>query len=208
MSPFKNNRSEWVSCFYGHALQRLWAPTVWFTLLLATAVLAGTPAKRDIGEMFKAAETADKVGVARKTKAIDARAALPREIIVTVIAGEGKETQSRPAEAGDMVVRNRCPETGNEQYLVSAKKFATRYKGPHGKPDADGWSEYQPVSPKMHYFIVDQTEGDFVFIAPWGEDMIAKPGDAIVANPDDPSDIYRVAAKSFECSYEIVKRAL
>ncbi|RNJ42387.1 hypothetical protein B5V01_08185 [Mesorhizobium erdmanii] len=183
----------------------MWVLIVWFTLVLATSAMAGMPAKRDVGEMFKAAETAGKVGIARKTRAIDARAAHPGEIIVTLIAGEGKETQSRPAEAGDMVVRNRCPETGNEQYLVSGKKFVARYQGPYGKPDAEGWSEYRPTAPEMHYFIVDEAEGDFVFTAPWGEDMVAKPGDAIVGNPKDPADIYRVAAKSFKCTYEVLK---
>jgi hypothetical protein len=48
-----------------------------------------------------------------------------REIIVTAIKGEGKETQSPPAKQGDWVVRNRCPETGNEQYLVTADRFTT-----------------------------------------------------------------------------------
>ncbi|MER8777016.1 hypothetical protein [Mesorhizobium sp. M0977] len=167
--------------------------------------MADMPAKRDIGVLFKVAEAAGKVGIARKTKAIDARMAKPGEIIVTYITGDGKETQSRPADAGDMVVRNRCPETGNEQYLVSSKKFVARYEEPHGKPDADGWSEYRPLAPEMLYFIVDKTEGDFVFTAPWGEEMVAKPGDAIIRNPDDPADTYRVAAKSFKCTYEIVK---
>ena len=50
------------------------------------------------------------------TKPVDARPARPGEIVVTLIKDEGHETRSRPAEAGDMVVRNRCPETGNEAY--------------------------------------------------------------------------------------------
>jgi hypothetical protein len=53
-------------------------------------------------------------------------------VIVTVIKGEGKETESPPAGPGDMVVRNRCPETGNEEILVSAAKFPQRYEGPVG----------------------------------------------------------------------------
>jgi hypothetical protein len=57
----------------------------------------------------------------------------------------------------------------------------------------------------MRYFIVGGNEGTFHFTAPWGETMIAKPGDAIVQDMDDPSDTYRVAAVSFECSYEIVQ---
>jgi ABC-type antimicrobial peptide transport system permease subunit len=41
------------------------------------------------------------------------------EIVVTTIKGEGKGTQSRPAAAGDWVVRNRCPETIMNIMLVA-----------------------------------------------------------------------------------------
>jgi hypothetical protein len=37
--------------------------------------------------------------------------------------------------------------------------------------------------------------------------MIARPGDAIVRNPTDPADTYRVAAASFSCSYEVIVEA-
>lgn len=168
--------------------------------------MADMTKKRDINELFRTAEAARKVGVARKTRSIDARPAKPGEIITTFIAGEGKETRSKPAEPGDMVVRNRCLATGSEEYLVSAKKFAVRYGGPYGGSDAEGWREYRPIAPEMFYFIVDESEGDFVFTAPWGEDMIAKPGDAIVRNPDEPADTYRVSARTFECTYEIIAR--
>ena len=174
-------------------------------LLVTVPAMSDAPKKRDIGELFRAADAAGRVGLARKTKPVDVRAAKPGEVIVTTILGEGKETQSKPAKAGDMVVRNRCSETGDESYLVAAEKFAARYDGPYGKPNKEGWSEYHPVSPKMRYFIVDRSEGDFVFTAPWGEEMVAKPDDAIVQSQDDPSDTYRVAAKSFKCTYEITK---
>ena len=59
-------------------------------------------------------------GVARKTMPVDVRPAQPGEVVVTVIAGEGEETRSPPAQPGDMVVRNRCPATGNEEILVTA----------------------------------------------------------------------------------------
>src|SRR3954468_9491665 len=74
----------------------------------------------DIVEYFARAQEARGSGLARKSKQVDARHAGPGEVIVTMIEGEGKETQSPPAKSGDMVVRNRCPETGNEQILVSA----------------------------------------------------------------------------------------
>ena len=106
-----------------------------------------------------------------------------------------------------MVVRNRCPDTGNEAYLVKAKVFAERYEGPLSPPDAEGWSEFKPLGPVMRYFVVGDAEGTFAFAAPWGERMVARPGDAIVQNPEDPSDTYRVAAASFVCTYEVISRA-
>jgi hypothetical protein len=58
----------------------------------------------------------------------------------------------------------------------------------------------------MLYFVVRPSDGTFTFTAPWGEAMIARPGDAIVRDPKDPSDTYRIAAGAFECTYEINER--
>ena len=159
----------------------------------------------DVHALFDTAELEGRVGVARKSKLVDARAAIPGEVIVTEILGEGRETQSRPAEAGDMVVRNRCEATGNEQYLVSARTFAERYEGPLGVVDQGGWSAYRPLGPEMRYVVVRPEDGAFTFIAPWNEEMVAKPGDVIVRNPVDAKDTYRVAAASFACTYEILR---
>lgn len=177
--------------------------------LLSLGIGAGAMAQavpqRDVHALFDAAEAAGRVGVARKTKLVDGRPAKPGEIVVTVIKGEGKETQSPPAEAGDVVIRNRCPETGNEEYLVKAARMGQRYDGPLGAADAAGWQPYRPKGIELRYFVVDAEEGDFTFKAPWGEEMVARPGDAIVRNPQDPEDTYRVAGLSFACTYEVVK---
>jgi hypothetical protein len=156
----------------------------------------------DVQAMFAAAEREGRVGIARKTKAVDARPASPGEVVVSVIAGDGKETQSPPAQPGDMVVRNRCPETGNEEILVTAAKFPQRYEGP--ATAGETWQEYRPRRVEMSYFIVRDADGSFSFMAPWGEPMVARPGDAIVRNPADPADTYRIAAAAFACTYEIV----
>ena len=128
--------------------------------------------------------------------------------MVTVIAGEGKETQSPPAEAGDMVVRNRCAETGNEEILVKAAKFAQRYEGPIGPAGADGWLPYRPTGVEMLYLTLGPGEGPFSFIAPWGEPMVAKPGrrhrPGPRATPRTPT-ASRPAA--FACTYEVMKPA-
>lgn len=174
-------------------------------LLAALAGAESPPQTSDVLARFARAVAAHRVGVARKTKPVDARPARPGEIVVTVIQSEGVETRSKPAEAGDWVVRNRCPETGNETYLVKAATFAARYGEPRGPADADGWREFHPTGRDMRYYFVTDREGDFTFTAPWGETMVAKPGDAIIQTPGDEKDTYRVAAKSFACSYEIVR---
>src|SRR4029453_18079065 len=100
--------------------------------------------ERDVHALFAAAEIAGQVGIARKTKPVDARPARAGEVVVTVIKGEGRETQSSPAADGDWVVRNRCAATGNEEYLVKAEVFAERYRGPSSAPDQEGWREFRP----------------------------------------------------------------
>ncbi|TDH59788.1 hypothetical protein E2C06_25420 [Dankookia rubra] len=160
--------------------------------------------ERDVHALFAAAEAAGRVGVAQKTKPVDARPAHPGEVIVTHIAGEGQETQSKPAAEGDWVVRNRCPITGNEEYLVKAKTFAERYEGPLSASDAQRWREFHPRGPKLRFFVVTKAERAFRFAAPWGEQMRARPGDVIVRNPGKPDDTYRVAATAFACTYEVV----
>ena len=59
----------------------------------------------------------------------------------------------------------------------------------------------------MRYLVVREADGSFTFMAPWGEPMVARPGDAIVRNPDDPADTYRIAAAAFACTYEILRPA-
>ena len=176
-------------------------------VLVTAAAWAQPLAEADVQAMFDQAEREGRVGLARKTRPVDVRPARSGEVVVTVIAGEGQETQSPPAQPGDMVVRNRCPETGNEGILVSAAKFAGRYEGPIGAADAAGWQPYRPRGVEMRYFVVRAADGPFTFTAPWGEPMVARPGDAIVRNPADPADTYRIAAAAFACTYEILQPA-
>lgn len=158
----------------------------------------------DVVSYFQTAQETRGAGLARKTKPVDVRAAEPGEVIVTIIKGEGKETVSPPAVAGDMVVRNRCPETGNEEILVSAAKFAQRYEGPVEEQTDEGWSTYRPRGVEMRFVVVAEEDGTFTFVAPWGESMVAQPGDAMVQDPQNPSDTYRIAKIAFACTYEVI----
>ena len=176
-------------------------------VLMSAPAGAQPPPQVDVHALFDQAEREARVGLARKTVQVDARPARPGEVVVTLIAGEGKETQSPPAKQGDMVVRNRCPETGDEEILVEAAKFTQRYDGPEGPADAAGWQPYRPRGVPMRYLVVRAADGAFTFTAPWGEPMVARPGDAIVRDPQDSADTYRIAAAAFACTYEIVQPA-
>jgi hypothetical protein len=81
--------------------------------------------------------------------------------------------------------------------------FSERYKGPFSEPDGEGWCEFQPEGPEMRFFTITEADGPFVFTAPWGEEMMARVGDAIVRDPEKPKDTYRVAAAAFKCTYNI-----
>src|SRR5277367_6184757 len=176
-----------------------------FAALLLSGQMSFAQTPIDIYTYFQKARDLGHDGLARKTKLVDAREATPGEVVVTVIKGEGKETQSPPAKAGDMVVRNRCPESGNEEFLVSASKFAGRYEGPTGPAGEDGWRPYQPRGADMRFVVVTEKDGAFTFTAPWGETMVARPGDAIVQDAQDPKDTYRVQKAAFACTYEEIR---
>ncbi len=176
-----------------------------FAALLSSAQTSFAQTPIDIYAYFQKASGLGGEGLARKTKIVDARDAKPDEVVVTVIKGEGKETQSPPAKAGDMVVRNRCPESGNEEFLVPASKFANRYEGPTGPAGQDGWRPYRPRGADMRFVVVSESDGEFTFTAPWGEAMIARPGDAIVQDVQDPKDTYRVQKAAFTCTYEEIR---
>jgi hypothetical protein len=159
----------------------------------------------DVVTLLERARAEGRAGLARKSSAVDVRPARVGEVIVTMIAGEGKETQSHPAAAGDWVVRNRIAETGGEQYLVDAGEFEERYRLVDQPPGADGWRKALPLGQPVRYWVVSPEHGEFLFEAPWGETMVARPGDAIVQDCDNPRNTWRVAAAAFSESYELLR---
>ena len=175
-------------------------------LMIVSAAVSGAPkvtlAEEDIQALFERAERESRVGRARKTKPVDVRPAQPGEVVVTYILGQGVETKSPPAGDGDMVVRNRCAETGNEEILVTKEKFGDRYAFSE-PPRNDGWREARPRGKDMDFFVVPQGEAPFTFKAPWGEPMKAEPGDVIVRDPTDRKDTYRIARAAFTCTYDV-----
>ena len=188
-----------------YRFRRLLKPLVLGVAIFCPSYPSSAQEVVDIVAYFQQVLSTRGAGLARKTKPVDVHPAKVGEVIVTMIKWEGKETQSPPAQAGDMVVGNRCSGTGNEQFLVRAASFTRRYEGPIGPRAVDGWSPYRPRGIQMEFVVVAEEDREFAFIAPWGEEMIARPGDSIVQDPNNTRDTYRVAKESFACTYEIIR---
>ena len=188
------------------SLSRPVAGAVVLVLVPALALAQGASQRSidEVVELITQARAKGQVGTARKTKFVDAREAHPGEIVVTAIKGEGTANQSRPARRGDWVVRNRCPETGNEQYLVAGIVFNERYRQTGAPITAHGWREYRPVGTLVQFYVLPQDTPPFRFVSTSGESLLARAGDTIVQNSKDDKEVTRVASASFACSYDVV----
>ena len=165
-----------------------------------------TPEK--MNELFEKNARREGVKLTRKNKRhVFARPAMLREIVKTQVAGDpAVETVSPQAALGDMVVRNTCTQNGtDENWLVTKAKFGKKYEGPF--PGGNSlWKEYEPKSAEdtwKEFVIIPEDTRPFLFKAPWGTKMFAKPGDILVRDRATKSDLYRVARQPFDCTYEI-----
>ena len=176
-------------------------------LLLPALALAQAPAQRTLDEvvaLMASAKAKGQLGTARRTKSVDAREAHPGEVVVTAIKGEGTASQSRPARHGDWVVRNRCPETGNEQYLVAGISFGERFRQTGAPISAHGWREYRPVGSLVHFLVVPADTPPFRYVTATGDTVLVRPGDTLVQSAKDESELVRIAAAAFACGYDVV----
>jgi hypothetical protein len=105
------------------------------------------------------------------------------------------------------VVRNRCKGSGDEEILVTAERFPTRYGDPQSEPDANGYREFHPTGGEMISAIVPEDDGEFAIVAPWGELQRVLPGDTMAQVADNPTDTYRIDKRAFACTYEITTPA-
>ena len=60
----------------------------------------------------------------------------------------------------------------------------------------------------MRFVVVHELDGEFTFVAPWGEKMIARPSDVIVQDVRNERDTYRIQKAAFACTYEVVRQPL
>jgi hypothetical protein len=150
----------------------------------------------DIAAKFEEALRAGKVRHYEKKGQADIRPATPGELVETVIDGQ-RETVNTAA-AGDYVVRG----VKGELYIIKAEILAKRYGGPLTAPDKDGFRSYRA---KGDFYGFRYAGEPFKFVAPWKEDMIAKPGDYIGTNVMGSNEYYRVEESAFAATYAEAK---
>lgn len=105
---------------------------------------------------------------------------------VVTVTTDGKETQNT-AEVGDIIFSG----VTGENYVVKAAKLPKLYNGNVG---ADIYPEQSPRQVALY------SGEPVIFKAPWGEDMVIKPGDYLVKDPAN-TGYYRIAKVEFEKTY-------
>jgi len=137
---------------------------------------------------------------------VEARPAINGEIIITNTK-DGEETRNTANES-DFIIKN---PTG-EEYIISAKKLADRYKLLEGKV-ANAGSSYKVYSATGQCFGVEVTQeivtklglesttSSFEFEPSWGGSMKCNVGDMLVSPSDDMPEVYRIAIAEFNETY-------
>ena len=109
-----------------------------------------------------------------------------KEQPVVTITSDGKETQNVAAQ-NDIIMSG----PSKENYVVKAAKFPKLYQGEIG----------QTIIPEQGPRMVAAYTGkdQVTFTAPWGEQMVLKPGDYLVKDGDQ--GYYRIAKAEYEMTY-------
>lgn len=136
----------------------------------------------------------DKIRLYKKTGTVEARLAKDGEKIETIIDGQVETTNT--AHSGDVVVVG----AKKEQYIVTSKTFADRYKGPKLSSDLQ---TYQPTG---YAYAMEWTEKGTAFTASWGEKMVILPGDYLACTKITDSGapdggLYRIERGAFHKTY-------
>ena len=105
---------------------------------------------------------------------------------VVTVTSDGKETQN-VANANDIVMSG----PSRENYVVKAAKFNKLYVGNIG-------GEVHPEQSPRNVALYNGAD-EVNFVAPWGENMVLKPGDYLVKESE--GKYYRIAKKEYEMTY-------
>lgn len=109
-------------------------------------------------------------------------------VVVTMIGGEKETTNT--AQYGDAIFSG----VSGEQYVIPGKKLEKLYTGMPG-------GILFPEQSERMVARVPRGTSNFQFKAAWGEDMLAKAGDLIVADGIEHGQFYRIAQDEFSQSY-------
>lgn len=140
----------------------------------------------------------------RKYRNINARPAVEGEKVISIL-DDGEETVNF-AKADDMVVRNLTE--AKEKYIVSKEKFAKLYQEIEKVDDKS--KLYRPQGEVRAIEITRDITSDlgvgeeFFVIAPWNAEQLARDGDMFVVPLPAKDEIYRIARKEFDETYELV----
>jgi hypothetical protein len=139
----------------------------------------------------------------QKSVKVIARLARAGERIET-ITSDGLET-ANTATSGDYIVTN--PTSAGEQYIIPAEKFEARYELKEQLTSQK--AVYQAIGTiravKLTATLLTKLHlpDEFSFIAPWGENMVAKKGDYLATPLPNTGEVYRIAAKEFRETYQL-----
>lgn len=111
-----------------------------------------------------------------------------QETPIVTHTSDGKETQN-VAQPDDVVMSG----PSKEQYVLKAAKFPKLYVGKMGE------TVYPEQSPRN--VAIYNGKDEVLFKAPWGEDMVLKPGDYLVK--EEEGKYYRIAKVEYEATYNV-----
>ena len=105
---------------------------------------------------------------------------------IATVTADGLET-TNTAQKNDIVMSG----PSGEMYVIKAAKFGKLYSGQTGGPVTT------EQTPRM-VALYDGTD-EVMFKAPWGQDMVLKPGDYLVKEGE--GQYYRIAKQEYEQTY-------
>lgn len=128
------------------------------------------------------------------------RYADPGETILTIVDGK-LETMKTVGEL-EVVLMNIELGSSCEQYIISLSTFLKRYVIYKEEILIGGHTWKRAVASGRVIAFENTLEEPFMFMAPWGEEMICNQGDYL-ANPvgGEPTDVYRIEKNTFLQTY-------
>jgi hypothetical protein len=122
------------------------------------------------------------------------------ETILTIVSGK-LETVKTSNPSTDVIIRNFKVGSFAETYIIDKEKFEKRYSIINKEYLVDG-NTWRVAEAKGEVMAFRYKGEEFIFVAPWGEEMVCEYND-IIAQPfgGSPDDIYRIENLTFSQTY-------